>query len=254
MTAAPTDTSSSRRADARRSRELVLRAAVRVFAEDGLEVSIARIAQRAGVGAGTVYRNFPSKQILVETVLTEHFDTLVTAADRWAAAAEPGDALIGFLVEVVETSTGRQPVCDALGPDHGWPHAILAAASRRFREALDRLLRNAQRVGAVRAEMRVDDLSALLAGAAALRSAHPSRARGMRLVRVLLEGLRAASVTKPVQFRDGLGGRRHETATSGVDHCAECGARLRIPSAGRPPRYCGATCRQRAHRRRRRAA
>jgi AcrR family transcriptional regulator len=238
------------RADARRNRELVLRTATRVFAEDGLEVSLGRIARRAGVGAGTVYRHFPSKQVLVEAVLTEHFDAMVAAADRWAARAAPGDALIGFLVEVVETSAGRQPVCDALGPDHGWPHATLTAATRRFREALDRLLRGAQRAGAVRAEMRADDLSALLAGAAALRSAHPSRARGMRLVRVLLDGLRTAPVTTSGPFRDTPGDRRH--GTGGAGHCGECGAPLRMPAAGRPPRYCGATCRQRAHRRRQR--
>jgi AcrR family transcriptional regulator len=90
------------RADARRNREIVLRTATRVFAEDGLEVSLGRIAQLAGVGAGTVYRHFPSKEILVEAVLTEHVESLVAAADRWAARATPGDALFGFLLEVIE--------------------------------------------------------------------------------------------------------------------------------------------------------
>lgn len=240
------------RADARRNRELVLRTATRVFAEDGLEVSLGRIARRAGVGAGTVYRHFPSKQVLVEAVLTEHFEAMVAAAGRWAARAAPGDALVGFLVEVVESSAGRQPVCDALGADHGWPHATLTAATRRFREALDGLLRTAREAGAVRAELRADDLSALLAGAAALRSAHPSRTRGMRLVRVLLNGLRSEPVTESAAFRDASGGRRHGTGAGpgGVGHCVECGTRLRVRAAGRPPRYCGATCRQRAHRRR----
>ena len=249
MTAVPAPAASGR-ADARRNRELVLRTATRVFAEDGLEVSLGRIARRAGVGAGTVYRHFPSKQILVEAVLTEHFEAMVAAADRWAARAEPAGALIGFLVEVVETSAGRQPVCDALGADRGWPHATLTAATRRFREALNGLLRTAQRAGAVRAELRADDLAALLAGATALRSAHPSRTRGMRLVRVLLDGLRSEPVTEFAAFRDENGEPRHGT---GAGHCVECGTRLRIRAAGRPPRYCGATCRQRAHRRRRRA-
>ncbi|GLY72948.1 TetR/AcrR family transcriptional regulator [Actinoallomurus iriomotensis] len=118
------------RADARRNREVVLRTAMRVFAEEGLEASLGRIAQRAGVGAGTVYRHFPSKEILLEAVLAEHLEGLVTAAGRWPARATPGDALFGFLIDVIEKTAGRQRVCDALTADRGWPHALLTAAVR----------------------------------------------------------------------------------------------------------------------------
>jgi len=79
------------RADARRNRQIVLRAAAEVFAEDGLEVSLGRIARQAGVGAGTVYRHFPSKEILLEAVLAEQVEGFVAVADRWAARARPGD-------------------------------------------------------------------------------------------------------------------------------------------------------------------
>src|SRR5882762_6424892 len=89
------------RADARRNREVVLRTAASMFTEDGLEVSLGRIARRAGVGAGTVYRHFPSKEALVEAVLVEHLDGLVGAADQWAVRAAPGAALVGFLLEVI---------------------------------------------------------------------------------------------------------------------------------------------------------
>ncbi|MGI5226343.1 TetR family transcriptional regulator [Actinoallomurus sp. CA-142502] len=238
------------RADARRNREVVLRTAMRVFAEEGLEASLGRIAQRAGVGAGTVYRHFPSKEILLEAVLAEHLEGLVTAAGRWPARATPGDALFGFLIDVIEKTAGRQRVCDALTADRGWPHALLTAAVRRFREALDDLLTNAKQAGAVRADVRVDDLTALIAGGAALRAAHRDRARGTRLVRLLLDGLRTPAVTKEAAFRDATSLQRHETAASDVRYCEECGARLRVRPTGRPPRYCGPTCRQRARRRR----
>jgi AcrR family transcriptional regulator len=231
------------RADARRNREIVLRTAVRVFAEDGLEVSLGRIAHRAGVGAGTVHRHFPSKASLVEAVLAEHVEGLAAAADRWAERAAPGDALFEFLFEVIEKSAGRQRICDALTADRSWPHTVLAAATQRFGEALDRLLRKAKQAGAIRAEVQVDDLAALTVGGAALRSAHKSPARGARLVRLLVDGLR---VTEAGEFRDIVSVRRHETG----GHCVECGARLRIEPTGRPPRYCGPTCRQRARRRR----
>lgn len=235
------------RADARRNREIVLRTAARVFAEDGPEVSLGRIARRAGVGAGTVYRHFPSKEILVEAVLIDHIESLVAAADRWAARATPGDALFGLLLEVIEKSAGHQYVCDALTADKGWPRTKLAAASQRFSEALDRLLRNAKQAGEIDADVQADDLAALAVGGAALRAAHRNRARGTRLIRLLLDGLRTATVTEPAAFRDSSSGRRHETA---LGHCVECGARLAVRTTGRPARYCGPTCRQRARRRR----
>ncbi|UBU18533.1 TetR/AcrR family transcriptional regulator [Nonomuraea gerenzanensis] len=245
MTAAPL-AAPAQRADARRNREVVLRTAMRVFAEEGPEASLGRIAQRAGVGAGTVYRHFPSKDVLLEAVLAEHLDALVADAERWRARAAPGDALSGFLLEVIEKSAGRQHVCDALTGDRGWPRAVLAAAVRRFHEALERLLRDARQAGVIRADVRVDDLSALIVGGAALRAAHRDQGRGARVVRLLLEGLCSRTVTKPEPFRDPHSPPCHETPR----HCGECGAPLPVRATGRPPRYCGSACRQRAHRRR----
>jgi AcrR family transcriptional regulator len=237
------------RADARRNREIVLRTAVRAFAEEGVEVSLVRIAQRAGVGAGTVYRHFPSKEVLLEAVLAEHIDKLAAAAGQWAARAVPGEALFGFLLEVIEKSAGRQHVCDALTVDKGWPRAVLAAAAQRFRAALDALLRDAQQAGVVRRDLRADDLAALAYAGAALCSAHRDRDRGLRLARLLLAGLRPAVVTD-LQLRDKPPLTRHVNASRDPRHCEECGARLRIAGTGRPARFCGPTCRQRARRRR----
>lgn len=246
MTAAPGAVVAGR-SDARRNREIVLRTAMRVFTEEGLEVSLGQIAQRAGVGAGTVYRHFPSKEILVEAVLAEQVQGLVATAGEWAARAAPGNALFGFLLDVIEKSAGRGHVCDALTADRSWPRALLAAAAQRFHEALERLLHDAKRAGAIRADVRVEDLTALTVGAAALRAAHRDRARGTQLVRMLLDGLRTPAVTEPSAFRDPRALQRHET---GGGHCVECGARLRARTTGRPARYCGPTCRQRARRRR----
>jgi AcrR family transcriptional regulator len=253
MTAAPAPASGTAlagRSDARRNREIVLRTAVRVFAEEGLEVSLGRIAQRAGVGAGTVYRHFPSKEILLEAALAEHVEDLASSAGRWAARAAPGDALLGFLLEVIEKSAGRRHLCDALAANQGWPRAMLAAAGQRFGEALDRLLDNAKQAGAIRADVRADDLTALAIGGAALCSAHRDRARAIRLVRLQLNGLRPAAVTKGGEFHDVSSLPRHESAARNVRYCLECGASLRVQATGRPPRYCGPTCRQRARRRR----
>ncbi|WRZ88117.1 TetR/AcrR family transcriptional regulator [Streptomyces sp. NBC_01007] len=241
MTAASWDVG---RADARRNRAKVLAAASRAFDECGLDVSLGAIARQAGVGAGTVYRHFPSKETLLEAVLVQQVDDRVDAAQRWAARTAPVAALFGFLLEVVDTSRGRKHACDALTTETSWPRPALAAAARRFRQALDELLRAAQRAGGVRTDVSADDVAALVVGCVTIWAAHRDRSGGTRMVRLTLESLRSpASVTEERVFRD------VPDALHAAPRCEECGARLEARSTGRPARYCGATCRQRAHRR-----
>lgn len=242
MTAAPDDVG---RADARRNRTKVLAAASRAFDEQGLDVSLGAIARRAGVGAGTVYRHFPSKDVLLEAVLVQQIDKQVEAARGWAARTDPVAAFFGFLLEVVDAGHGSKHTCDALTTETSWPRPGLTASARRFRQALDELLRAAQRAGGVRTDISADDVTALTIGCATIRAAHRDRDGGSRMVRLALESLRSpVSVTEGQVFRDGHGGLR--TAS----RCEECGTRLAARPTGRPARYCGATCRQRARRRR----
>ncbi|MGW4907346.1 TetR/AcrR family transcriptional regulator [Streptomyces sp. NPDC004270] len=242
MTAAPEGVG---RADARRNRTKVLAAASRAFDEHGLDVSLGAIARQAGVGAGTVYRHFPSKEILLEAVLVQQIDNHVDAARRWAARTDPVAAFFGFLLEVVGTSHGRKHACDALTTETSWPRPSLAASARRFRQTLDELLRAAQQAGGVRTDVSADDVAALTVGCATIRAAHRDPNSGTRMVRLTLESLRSpAPVTEGRVFRD-LPGTLHA-----APRCEECGARLEARSTGRPARYCGAACRQRAHRRR----
>jgi AcrR family transcriptional regulator len=242
MTAAAQDAG---RADARRNRMKVLAAASQAFDEKGLDISLGAIARQAGVGAGTVYRHFPSKEILLEAVLVQQIDDLVDTARQWAARTGPVAAFFGFLLEVVDTSHGRKHACDALTTQTNWPRPSLAASARRFRRTLDELLRAAQRAGGVRTDVSTDDVAALTVGCAAIRAAHRDRNGGTRMVRLALESLRTpVPVTQGLSFRDTPGTLR--TAS----RCEECGAWLKARSTGRPARFCGATCRQRAHRRR----
>ncbi|MGW1871998.1 TetR/AcrR family transcriptional regulator [Streptomyces sp. NPDC001975] len=242
MTAAPEDVG---RADARRNRTKVLDAASRAFDEHGLDVSLGAIARQAGVGAGTVYRHFPSKEILLEAVLVQQIDNHVDAARRWAARTDPVAAFFGFLLEVVDASRGRRHACDALTTETSWPRPALAASARRFRQALDELLRAAQRADGVRTDVSADDVAALTVGCATTWAAHRDSKGGNRMVRLTLESLRSpVSVTEGPVFRDTPG------TLHAAPRCEECGARLEARSTGRPARYCGAACRQRAHRRR----
>ncbi|MGN5632902.1 SbtR family transcriptional regulator [Streptomyces sp. AC154] len=116
----------------------------------------------------------------------------------------------------------------------------------QFQQALTDLLRAAQRAGGVRADLGPDDIAVLIAGCATMQAAHRDRAAGVRMVHLMLEGLRGPSlVTEGHMFRYAPG-RSHATRL----RCEECGAELDAKTVRRPGRYCGATCRQRAHRRR----
>jgi AcrR family transcriptional regulator len=231
------------RADARRNRAKVLAAAVEAFTDQGLDVSLSEIAQQAGVGTGTVYRHFPSKEILLEAVLVQHVDELAAAARQWAARTAPTAALFGFLLDVIDKSGRRKLFCDVVTSDMSWPRPALALSVQRFQQMLAELLSAAQRVGGVRADVSSDDVAALTVGCATIQAAHRDHAHGTRMARLALESLR--TVTEGGVFRDSPG-VRHATRL----RCEECGAQFTAQTTGRPARYCRATCRQRAHRRR----
>ncbi|TWF91516.1 TetR/AcrR family transcriptional regulator [Kitasatospora viridis] len=241
-----TATGGGDRAAARRNRATVLSAAGEAFAERGLDVPLSEIARRAGVGAGTVYRHFPSKQALLEAVFVGHLSGLAASGERrMAGTVPPADAFFGLLLEVIEKSHLRGHLCDVLAADASWPRPLLAAASLRFRRVLTALLHAAQRAGGVRPDLGLGDVLALTVGCAAMLDAHHDRRAGRRLVRLTLDGLRTSgAVTEHRPFRDTGAG------SGGAAGCEECGARLTLRPTGRPVRYCGATCRQRARRRR----
>src|SRR5471032_2642113 len=101
----PLDTKASdvpRRADARRNRERVLAAAEAVFAESGLKGQVEEVARRAGVGVGTVCRNFPTKQALVEAVLTSMYESLLGQALEALEHPDAGEAFEQFFVALPE--------------------------------------------------------------------------------------------------------------------------------------------------------
>ncbi|MGW0859164.1 TetR/AcrR family transcriptional regulator [Streptomyces sp. NPDC002690] len=234
------------RADARRNRAKVLSAAGEAVAELGLDVPLGEIARRAGVGAGTVYRHFPTKQALLEAVFAQHLNDLVASGEQRMARCAPTEAFFGFLLDVVEKSHRRGQMCDVVTVDVGWPRPMLTASVSRFRQVLTALLDAAQRAGGVLDGIGPDDVVPLTVGCASMLAAHRDRSAGLRLVRLTLDGLRpSAFVTERRTFRDGSGVRRDAVA-----RCEDCGAALTVRPTGRPVRYCGATCRQRARRRR----
>ena len=149
------------RADARRNRERVLTAAREAFAESGYGVPLDAIAARAGVGPGTVYRHFPTKEALFEAVTVARVRELVVLAEAGVEAADPGAALDALLGRIAEEAVAKRDLPDALG---GVGEAAVAVARTELHGALDRLLARARAAGAVRAGIGAAELLALLKG------------------------------------------------------------------------------------------
>ncbi|GLZ37998.1 TetR/AcrR family transcriptional regulator [Actinokineospora sp. NBRC 105648] len=180
------------RADARRNRELVLRTARRLFAQDGLGVPLDEIARRAGVGPGTVHRHFPSKEALYLAVVIDELEQLVVAARALAATDDPG-ALFTQLSRMVAVGAENAAVKSALmAAEFDLRTAAPDLAANLTRQVAD-LLDRAHAAGVVRPDVTVDEVLALVAGAfAAIRhaKAETSRERSEHLARIILDGLR----------------------------------------------------------------
>jgi AcrR family transcriptional regulator len=175
------------RADARRNREAVLEAARELFAEHGIAVPLDDIAARAGVGPGTVYRHFPTKEALFEAVTVARVRDLADYARGLADADDPGAAFAGFLDRLTEEAVAKRNLPEAFGASG---MVGLAPVRDEMFAALDVLIRRAQDAGAVRQGIRVMDLIMLLK--AMLQAATESADPGVlaRITEVVRDGLR----------------------------------------------------------------
>jgi AcrR family transcriptional regulator len=179
------------RADARRNRARVLEAADEVFATKGVSASTEEVARHAGVGVGTVFRHFPTKETLLEAVLVERCRRLAEQARGLADAEQPGTAFFDFLTHIVNQSATKNTFTNALTNAGVNVENTLAEVGREVWSALNTLLTRAQQAGAAREDVHTDELIALIVGAsrtAQYASQDPNlRARA---VAVIFDGLR----------------------------------------------------------------
>ncbi|MEV0406260.1 helix-turn-helix domain-containing protein [Actinoallomurus sp. NPDC050550] len=246
-----------RRADARRNRARVLEAAQEVFAADGLAVPLSEIARRAGVGPGTVYRHFASKEALFEAVVADRLARLVDETAALAADDDPEAAFFAAFSLVVERASLNRALCEALMDRTGRSVEVAAEVRERYRAALAALLERAQRAGAVRADVTVDDVQRLARGCMSMEQEGSSG----RATAIVCDGLRSSRPEPPASLPpvtkrvpEVRNESRPETtrarSAAKAAGCAECGAPIETAHTGRPARFCGAACRQKAHRRR----
>jgi AcrR family transcriptional regulator len=169
------------RADARRNLERVLDAATEAFAASGPDASIDEIARLAGVGHGTVFRRFPTKDDLMVAVIERHVGEMKALAEEAVASDDPGEAFFDFIQQVTALNMRTPGLHRCVVHCGGKPGAAELEA------LVDRIVSRAQRAGAVRRDVKPADVQLLVR--AALTSAPPGQWR--RYLDVVLDGLRA---------------------------------------------------------------
>lgn len=185
-----TDNARAMRADARRNRARVLEVAQAVFAAEGLSVPIDEIARRAGVGAGTIYRHFPTKEALFEAIVLSRCQRLIDEGGSLASAEDAGEAFLGFFSRMLEEAVTNRALFETVAGT-GLKDR-LADCGRELLETLGVLLVRAQRSGAVRADVSAADVKALLVGSMVMEQ--EVRAAGGdapgRMAAIVTDGLR----------------------------------------------------------------
>ncbi len=178
------------RADALRNRARIMEAAEAVFATEGIEVPVDAIAEKAGVGVGTLYRHFPTKEKLCEAILLERLSRLTLDAQALAEAADPAAAFFGFLEHVVAEGGAKRDLLVAV-KGAGLAFEIAAAdVKEALLEAMGVLLRRAQATGAVRSDITTPMVMSLVWGTCQA-SVHAGGPPATDLLAIVCDGLRS---------------------------------------------------------------
>ncbi|BCG85523.1 TetR family transcriptional regulator [Mesorhizobium sp. 113-3-9] len=177
------------RADARRNLDTLLQTAMAVFASSGVDAPVREIAERAGVGIGTVYRHFPQRSDLIAAVFRREIDACADAASVLSAGHRPFDALANWMQRYAAFVAAKRGLAKALHSGDPAFDSLPGYFDQRLRPALRRLLDEAIAVREIRADVDADEL--LGAVASLCMSAHNAGSgRAERMVALLVDGLR----------------------------------------------------------------
>ena len=183
----------AQRADARRNRERVLDAAREQFANDGLDAQMDQIARAAGVGVGTVYRHFPTKESLLEALAQQRFDAKADAAREALAVDDPWDGFVQFMTSATRITAGDLALSEAMGQHPGLCRQ--AAERAGLRELVTDLVERAHASGQLRTDIKPDDIPSLVSGVGHAVHAGERGAPAMsweRYLEIMLAGQRTA--------------------------------------------------------------
>jgi AcrR family transcriptional regulator len=178
------------RADARRNREKLVEVAAAAFAEKGVEASLEDIARQAGVGIGTLYRHFPTREHLVEVVYRRELESLAAAADELAQKYSADVALEEWMRRFVSYMAAKRGMAASLKILASTNSSLFADGFGQVRNALDGLLRRAADQGLIRRDIDTTDLMHAMSSIYSMPDSPEWRARAHRLIGLLTDGLR----------------------------------------------------------------
>ena len=180
------------RADARRNYERLLEEAEKAFAEHGVEASLEDVARNAEVGIGTLYRHFPTREALIESLLRDRFDGQAERARELLTSPEPLVALRTWLGGLADTSGTWEGLAEVLAVALSDETSRLFASCHAMREAASQLVERAKRAGELRPDVTTHELLVLL-HALSWAGKHLAGDGGReRLLGLVFEGLRAS--------------------------------------------------------------
>jgi AcrR family transcriptional regulator len=179
------------RADAVKNRQRILEAAESIFATEGLSVPVDAVAERAGVGVGTLYRHFPTKEALFEAIVETRLCSLVEMARSYAASDDPGEALFRFLGEFAQQASAKHDLFDALSTAGIDIKSTCSEKVDEMKRNIDILRGRAVEAGAVRTGVSSEEMIGLVVGVSQVGD-HIGQddASVQRMVQIVCDGLR----------------------------------------------------------------
>lgn len=179
------------RTDALRNRERILEVAKRAFTRHGADASLDDIAKQAGVGAGTLYRHFPTRDALIEAVYRSEVEKLAAAA-RGFAAMPPIEALQAWLLLFVDYIAAKHIIAPALNSVAGGPSRLYEGSRSLVQGTIEELVRRAKKSGHVRRDIDSSDLLRAVIGVSYVGFGGDWQQSARRLVEILIAGSRPA--------------------------------------------------------------
>ncbi|MEJ2816823.1 TetR/AcrR family transcriptional regulator [Caulobacter sp. CCG-8] len=179
------------RADSLRNRDLLLTAAKAAFTETSADAPLEDIARRAGVGIGTLYRHFPTREALIAAVYAREVGQLSASADALLAERSAGEALEAWLNLLIDYMATKRVVAPALRADPGEGSRVYASSGAAILPTLERLTKAAHAAGDIRTDIGFDDILRMMSGLSVGHEQPGWDAGARRLLGVMMAGLRA---------------------------------------------------------------
>src|SRR5580704_5991809 len=178
------------RTDAQRNRERILEVAKEAFTRSGANASLDDIAKEAGVGAGTLYRHFPTRDALVEAVYRTEVEKLAAAERKFSDVMPPVDALRAWMLLFVDYIGTKQIIAPALNALVGGPTKLYEGSREKIQGAIDSLVKRAIKSGDMHKDLEPFDLLRALIGVSHVASGPDWQQSARRLVDILITGSR----------------------------------------------------------------